>query len=207
MSKKRIAIDINDVVRDYSKQFLNVYTKFINPNFELGENGIDDFDFINVFPFINRNGIADAQLLNKFKYEDYAFEIYGRAATTSASLPSMLNLWLQNTMRNFDEEIVPDIMFVSPFEYGVSIQATLSFLSRIGIRAREYYFPVDSMTIWDKCDILITANPNLLNNMPDGKISFKIETDYNKEAKSTYSFKSFDDLICDENNTIVNLIE
>ena len=161
-----------------------------------------------MFPFFkDEYGVIDYNQFNKFKYEDYPFELYGRANTIDSNLSASFNQWQQNTLQNFEEEKIPHVIIVSPFEYGISIQSTLSFLSRIGTRAREFYFPVDSMTIWDKCDLLITANPNLLDNTPEGKVSIKIETSYNKDAKSTYTFKSLKGLIDDENNTITKLIE
>ena len=89
----------------------------------------------------------------------------------------------------------------------LSIQSTLSFLARFGVRIREIHFPVDSVKMWDKCDIMITANPNLLNAKPDGKVSIKINAPYNTEAKGDYEFDSMLDVIHDENNTIINLIE
>ena len=39
----KIAIDINDVVRDYTNQFIKCYQKIIDPSFEISEN---DFNFI-----------------------------------------------------------------------------------------------------------------------------------------------------------------
>lgn len=205
-----IAIDINDVLRNYTGQFINVYKKFIDPTFDKSVEDITSFDLAEEFDFTNgHDEMIDYESFNKFKFEDYPFEIFGRANTMgeNSNLCPILNRWLQNTLQNFETEKIPNIIIVSPFEYGISIQSTLYFLSQIGIRAREFYFPIDSMTIWDKCDILITANPNLLNNMPEGKIGIKIKAPYNKEAKSTYTFDSLSDLIEDENNTIVKLIE
>ena len=54
---------------------------------------------------------------------------------------------------------------------------------------------------------MITANPNLLEAKPDGKVSIKVNAPYNKEAKGDYEFDSMMDIIHDENNTIINLIE
>lgn len=204
---KKIAIDINDVLRDYTRQFAFVYKKYINKDFNIEYEDINDFDFINVFPFYNEDGELDESLMNQFKYEDYSFEIYGRADAMDKMLPSKFNLWLQNTMRNFDDEKNPEIVLFSPFEMNLSIQSTLSFLARIGTRAREISFPTDSMKMWKDCDIMITANPNLINSTPEGKTCIKINTPYNKEAKCTYEFNSLMDVIDDENNTIINLIE
>lgn len=203
----RIAIDINDVLRDYTRQFADVYKKFIDNDFDISYEDINDFDFLNVFPFYDDEGNLDRMTLNKFKYEDCAFEIYGRAQAMDRMLPSDFNLWTQNTMRNFDDDKLPEIILFSPFEMNLSIQSTLSFLARFGVRVREIHFPTDSVKMWDKCDVMITANPNLLNATPEGKISFKVKAPYNTEAKGTYEFDSMTDIINDNNNTLVNLIE
>ena len=170
----KMAIDINDVVRDYTNQFIKCYQKIVDPSFEITQEEITDFDFFNVFPFLDSNGNKNKDLYYRFKYEDAAYDLFGRAETTEKRLSSEMTLWLQNTLRNFEYDKIPDILFVSPFEMNLSIQSTLSFLARIGTRVREIYFPTNSLTIWDKCDILITANPNLIENVPKGKIVFKI---------------------------------
>lgn len=204
-----IAIDINDVIRDYTRQFIKYYQKVVDPSFEIEYDDVTDYDFTNIFPFIDNNGETDTGLYDQFKYEDCAFELFGRANVMERRLPSEFNLWTQNTLKNFDEEKIPTVMIVSPFEMGLSIQSTLAFLSRIGMRVREYYFPIDSNTIWDKCDVLITANPNLIANKPEGKHVFKINTPYNKntETLTEFTFDSLCDIIHDENNTLINLIE
>ena len=72
----------------------------------------------------------------------------------------------------------------------------------MGTKIREIYLPTDSLTIWDKCDVLITANPKLLDNKPEGKVSIKIITEYNKENESNLSFYSLNDFLNNEENTI-----
>lgn len=203
----RIAIDINDVLRDYTRQFANMYKKVIDNSFDVSYEEIDDFNFINIFPFYDESGNIDMMLFNKFKYEDCAFEIYGRAEAMDRMLPADFNLWTQNAMRNFDDDKIPEIVLFSPFEMNLSIQSTLSFLARFGIRVREILFPIDSVKMWDKCDIMITANPNLLEAKPENKTSFKVKAPYNNEAKGDYEFDSMLDIIHDEKNTIINLIE
>ena len=121
-------------------------------------------------------------------------------------LPYAFNDWLQNTMRDFDEEDVPEIMLVSPFEANLTIQATLTFLSTFPSRVREIYFPVDSQTVWDRCDILITANPIYLENVPEGKHVIKINKPYNKGYETKYSFDSMLELIKDKDEIIRKII-
>ena len=127
-------------------------------------------------------------------------------------LPYRFNDWVQNYMRDFDKEDVPEIMLVSPFEANMSIQATLLFLSTFGARIREIYFPVDSQTVWDRCDILITANPVYLENVPDGKFVIKISKSYNKEIENKgkgkiYSFNSMMEVINDREEIIRKIVE
>lgn len=197
----RIAIDLNDVIRDYTRQFYKMYKKVIDPDFEIDYDDVTDHDFMKVFPFENKDAY------NRFVYEDCPYEIFGRAEIMERKLSTEMNLWVQNTMRNFDEGKNPDLLLVSPFEMGLTIQSTLAFLSRIGTRVREYYFPIDSKTIWDKCDILITANPKLIESKPEGKIVFKIDAPYNKDVKGDYDFETFRELIADEEQTLIKLIE
>lgn len=197
----RIAIDLNDVVRDYSGQFLNCYQKLINPRFEIKDEEITSFDFSEIFPFNGKTSY------NEFKYSDAAFELHARAEMTDNRLQGVLSDWTENILTNLDVDEDPEVFYFSPFELGPTIQSTLSFLAAHGIRAREYYFPVNSMTIYDKCDILITANPKLIENCPEGKTVIRIERPYNKEMEAEYSFPNLFDAIKDENETIIKLIE
>lgn len=196
----KIAIDINDVLRDYSRQFRIRYNKSVDELFEIEDEDITTLDFYEIFPFENR------EAYNNFKYVDNAYEIYARAEAVDKMLPYAFNDWLQNTMRDFDEDDVPEIMLVSPFEANLTIQATLTFLSTFPSRVREIYFPVDSQTVWDRCDILITANPIYLENVPEGKHVIKINKPYNKGYETKYSFDSMLELIKDKDEIIRKII-
>ena len=199
--KKRIAIDLNDVVRDYSGQFINCYQKLIDPKFEMKDEEITSFDFSECFPFKSKSEYND------FKYTDAAFELHARAEMTDARLQGVLTDWTDNILTNLDVDEDPEVFFFSPFELGITISATLSFLAAHGVRAREYYFPVNSMSIYDKCDILITANPNLVENCPDGKTVIMIDRPYNKNVETKYLFRNLFEAIKDEDETIIKLIE
>ena len=196
----RIAIDLNDVIRDYTGQFIKYYKKTIDSDFEIEPKDVDEFDFTLVFPFKDRSEYE------QFNYLDCAFEIYGRAETKDKLLAVKLNNWLQNTLREFEEDKIPEVFFVSPLEIGLTIQSTYAFLAKIGTRVREMWFPADSTKIWDRCDILITANPRLLESKPEGKTAIKIETGYNKDTDADYTFDSMTSLIDDKEETIINLI-
>ena len=197
---KRIAIDINDTLRDNLTQFKNCYQKFIDPDFDINLEDINQFDLSEIFPFETK------EEFNNFKYNSCAYELFARAEIMDKMLQYRFIDWLQNTMRDFDDEDIPEIFLFSPLEIGLTIQATYAFLSKIGCRCREMLFPIDSHKVWDRCDIMITANPNLLSSIPDGKIAIKIDAPYNKHIKTEYSFSSLKDLIEDKDGLVNKLI-
>jgi len=194
-----LAIDINDVIRDNMFQFRYIYQKYVDSSFEIDLNDIDTYNMMDHYPF------GDESELNQFKYIDYAFELYGRAEACDKRLPYALNDYLEKTLKDLDE--VPNVILFSPFEIGLTIQSTFSFLSARTIRAREIYFPIDSMTIYDRADVVITAQPSLIENCPEGKTVIKIVKPYNKEIETKYSFNSMMDVINDPNETLIKIIE
>lgn len=190
----KLAIDLNDVIRDYSRNFVKHFKRGINSSFN--EEGIDFFtnDMQILLPFT-----SDEQY-RRFVYEDYPFELYGKCPAVDKNLPRDLNEWIEFDL--LDEDI--EVMFVSPMECDLTIQSTYSFLAKIGSRVREVYFPIDSSTIWDKCDVLITANPRFFDNKKDNKTIIKINKDYNKEYTAELSYDSLYDIIRD-NDFIENI--
>ena len=82
-------------------------------------------------------------------------------------------------------------------ECDLTIQSTFSFLAKIGSRVREVYFPVDSATVWDKCDALITANPRFFPTKPEDKVIVKINKEYNKDCDANLSYDALSDIIKD----------
>ena len=188
----KIAIDINDVVRDFSNNFVRYYIEGYNHEFDLSEFEFWSNDMSAVFPF------ASQQSYYNFVYNDFAFELYGKCGTCTKNISTELNNWTERMIKELDTEDDVQVMFVSSMEYGLSIGNTYFFLSKLGTKIRETYFPTDSYTIWDKCDVLITANPKLLEAKPDGKVSIKIKAEYNKENEADYEFKDLSTLVTDE---------
>ena len=194
-----IAIDINDVIRDNMHQFRYIYQKYIDGSFDIDLNDIKSYNLMDHYPFSTEDE------LHQFKYIDYAYELYGRAELCDKMLGYALNDYLEKTLRDLDE--IPNVILFSPFEIGLTIQSTYSFLSAKTIRARELYFPIDSMTIYDRADVVITAQPSLIENCPEGKTVIKVEKPYNKEIETKYTFKSMLDIINDPNETLIKIIE
>lgn len=190
----KIAIDLNDVIRAYSKTFAKYYKKEKNESLDIDNIELFSNDLSDVFEFNNK------EEYHKFLYEDYPYEIFGSCPPVEKDLPSNITNWLTNVIDNIEIDDEIEFMIVSPMEYALTIQSTYFFLSKIGCRIREVYLPKDSSTIWDKCDVLISANPKLLNLKPDNKISIKINMPYNNNCQSDFSYESMNDFILDENN-------
>lgn len=189
----KIAIDLNDVVRDYTDNFIKTYLLNYNREYNTEELSIWTNDMESVLPFKTQRAYQ------KFVYEDFSYELFGKCDTVTKNLPIEINEWLHK-LNDENEEI--EVMFVSPMEFGPTICYTYFFLSKINCNIREVYLPIDSTTIWNRCDVLITANPNLLKNCPEDKKVIKIEKEYNKDIDSEYCFKNLSSLMHDENNIL-----
>lgn len=206
MNKKVVAIDINEVIRDFRDSFSKQYEKEFGA--EMAEK-IDnsEFDLDKAYPFYEEDGRLDPNRRHKFQYEDNAFEIYARADATDMFITPYITNWVYNELFDYEPEENPDILIVSPLEGNLSIPSTLSFLARIGMKCRNLYFPTDSLTIWDRCDILITANPKLIKNKPEGKEVIKINASYNTDVEAEYAFDSLKDLIDDYRHIVNCMLE
>ena len=193
----KIAIDLNDVVRDFYNNFVRYYIEGYDRNYDLTDFEFWTNDLTALLPFKSQASY------NNFVYNSYSFELFGKCPTCSRGLEHILNDWTEKTLKDLDIDEDIELMFVSTMEYGTSIGNTYFFISKLGTKIREVFLPIDSLDIWDKCDVLITANPKLLNNKPNNKISIKINTEYNKDCESNYSFNSLESFLNNEKNTLI----
>lgn len=195
----KIAISLDDVIRAKSESILKAYKKehedFDPETVELKTN-----NFKELLKFNNDSSYY------KFLYEDYPFEIFGEAEVTEKMIDKKLNLWHidLNSCEDLEEEV--ELMLYNPFEFNASIGFTHFFLSKIATRIRETYFPIISTDVFERCDVLITADPKLLNNKPNNKIVVKIETEYNKDCDSDFTYKTLGEFL-DDKEIINKLIE
>lgn len=194
----KIAITLDDVLRNKTSQFGKIYKKYINKDIDLSSIDTTTNDLCVSFGFKTKSEY------NKFLYEDYAFEIFAEASTVTPSLDKKLNLWhlSLNNHEEIDEEL--SLSLCNPMEFNASIGFTHFFLSKMATRVRETFFPCQTAEIWDKCDILITADPNLLKCVPQNKVCIKIEQDYNKNISgdNIISFSTLEEFINDKDNLL-----
>ena len=188
----RICITLDDVLRAKTYQFGKIYKKNIDPDVELENLDMSSGDFQKIFGFKNKKEF------DKFLYEDNAFEIFGEAPECSKMLGKSLNLW-QLSLEDDDDIPEPiELILSNTREFNQSIGFSYFFLSKLATRIRNVFFPKDHADIWERCDILITADTKLLESKPDGKIAIKIVTDYNKNCPADYEYNSMLEFINDK---------
>lgn len=199
-NKITIAVDLNDVLRDYTRNFAQYYKRTFDPDLELEQVEVKSHKMDEVFKFESKGEYE------RFVYEDYPWELFAKCPACERGLGAEFVNWVDKTIRNIDVDAEVNVILVSTFEYGLTIPSTYWFISRIGARVREVYLPKNSATIWDRCSVLVTANPQLIKNKPAGKTVIKIETDYNTNAKADYSYISMSKFL-EDGDTIEHILK
>mgnify|MGYP000621780437 CR=1 FL=1 len=123
--------------------------------------------------------------LFNFLYIDFPMNIFGHAGSSENSTFHVLNDIYLDLRDNHDLNIISD-------EIGKSKPSTLFFLSKFGCLIEKVLFfsDVTKNNMWKEVDILLTANPDLLLEKPQGKIVIKYNTNYNKQIESEYEISS-----------------
>jgi hypothetical protein len=118
-------------------------------------------------------------------YEDYTMELFGHSPSTEMSTFNILNDVYYELREKYDLLIVSD-------EIGKSKPATLFFLAKFGCLLEKVLFfsEVTKNNMWNEVDILVTANPDLILNKPDGKIVIKFNTEYNKNVNCDFEIST-----------------
>ena len=184
----RIGITLNEVLRDFLGQLEYTYEKYIGP-IELNEDSVKSLDLLDYFEF------EDKHQLNKFLYQEASLEIFGHADQIEDNIMNDFNQFIMDI--EDDEE--HELELVSR-EFDKSIPSTYFFLSKLACKIKNVRFVKEYEEFWDGVDILVTANPIALDLKPENKTSVKIESSYNKNSESDFTFDSFRAMLKDEDS-------
>ena len=197
---KKIGIEINGVLRDTIGKFTQVYEKHMieesddgNKTYEIDlsgnteENTVENnFEYkiineVTSLELMSHFAFKDSDELYSFMYEDFVMQIFGHAGSTETFTFNELNDFYINFRDDYEIIIVSD-------EMGRSKPASLFFLSKFGCLVENIKFYSNStlQNMWDGLDILVSANPKLIENAPENKTIVKYETPYNKNVKCEY---------------------
>lgn len=189
----KIAIELNHVLRNVNKQILKYYQKDINPELDLDE--IDEKD--DVFKYVD---FDSRRSRNEFIYIDYPYEIFGCAKTMTKNLPTEMNNWLSELTNYEDDEVY--VYFYSLEEEALTIQSTYFFLSKIGTRVRKVVFPQNIDELKGECDVIITANNEVIERFAGDKDVYKIlinrPTNADSKEKADKNYDSLSDILGDD---------
>lgn len=204
---KKIGIEVNGVLRNTLGKIRQTYEKFMIENnseektFMLDSSGntesivenesfeykllenVDSLNLMSHFAFKSEDDLYD------FLYQEFAMQIFGHAESAEMHTFHTLNDVYLKYRNNNDFLILSD-------EIGKSKPATLFFLSKFGCQLEKVKFYSDTTknSIWDEVDILVTSNPNLIDEYPSDKVIIKFKTDYNKKNKSKHEISSLSEL-------------
>ena len=154
----KIGIELNGIIRDLNQQIVDYYKKDFDKTFDVDSVDLNVVNFLPQIPFKSK----DEE--DKFMYIDYPYEVFGCAGTMEMHLPNTLNTWHKSLPKK------DDIILFSLMECGLSIQSTYFFLSKIGCKIREIFFPKKPQDIWEKCDVVITTNKKIVSSRPKDKV-------------------------------------
>jgi hypothetical protein len=203
---KKIGIDINGVLRDTFEKFKQIYEKHLIDNYqdhftgktykldmsgntELEEHtepfkyeilsDVTSLDLLTHFSFQNKDE------LYSFMYEEYTMELFGHAPSTEINSFNLLNDLYYELRDEYDLLLLSD-------EIGKSKPATLFFISKFGCLLEQVLFFSESTKnrVWENVDVLLTANPDLIQNKPDNKIVIKYNTKYNEDIESEFKIST-----------------
>lgn len=129
------------------------------------------------------------QMLEKFMYEDYALQIFGRAEQYPGSV-DMVNRIQAAGLISKDYEVV-----LLSTNKARAIPATYTFLGLQNSRVRNIVFVEKEYQKWDHCDILIDADVKSLQSVPDDKYAIRILRDWNQYDNIEYTYSSVQELL------------
>lgn len=174
-----VYISINGVLRNLIQKFEYHYeNNFIDAEVTIDEESTP-FDYSVIRPIYNTNLRAHFCFQSQEEFENFLFiefplEIFGHGGISYMSAMSDLNKLIYDN---------PDINFtlIGLDELGKAKSSTLFFLSKFSYMGNNIKF-IRSKDIdkgWEKCDLWVTDNEDIIKKCPKNKKAVKFITDYN----------------------------
>ena len=124
------------------------------------------------------------EMLDKFIYEEYPFQIFARAEQHENAMETANRIQAEGR----DSGLYRTIL-VSTCKMG-AIPATYAFLSTHHCRIKNIHFVDSEEEKWGLCDVLIDDTPQAIHAKPPGKEIIKIEKTWNKWDKVANTFNN-----------------
>jgi hypothetical protein len=150
---------------------------------ETGEAPVDSLAFKKEEKFVSAE-----EKFNRFLYEDFLYEIFGSAPPMYRDV----TLHLDKFVKKYGEDF--EILIISKENY-FSIPPTLFFLSKIMTRVKNFKFVSTNEEVWENVDVLLTTDPELLENVPTNKKVVRFIRPYNVDIKAKFTVEQIDGLV------------
>lgn len=188
----KFAFDTDEVLRDTLSKIKATYEKFFIEDY-VSEEGEEEFEYKIIEP-ITTHKFSDYFLFPSesdyinFLYLDFPMNIFGHAPSISANTFNTFSEIQKNVLSKRDK------LSVIGMGIAKTKPASLFFYSKYGMEVDNilFYNKKTIKNIWSKFDVIVTANPDLLEIKPKNKISIKINTEYNQDYKSDFSIDSIE---------------
>lgn len=195
----RVGISIDEVFRDTLLKLIEVFDKY-----EVGDFNFDDVSEIKTKKYkdyfiVNpENKVCDN--LNDMLYNKCSYEIFGASNFMEKDMFEPINEFLYDFCCDQNNKVT-----IFSKEFSRSIPSTLYFLSKTSINIRDYKFYEYYNNVWEDYDVIITAEPEIIESAPKNKVVIKIEAPYNVDVESKYSYTSIVDLF--SNNELNKILK
>lgn len=207
---KRIAIEVNGVLRDTIGKLKQVYEKFLmekseedlNPQFEINSENDDliKVEDENKFDYGIIEPISSLEISKYFKfksqeeqfsfiYDEFPMHIFGHASSSEMLTFNYLNEFYKDFRNDYEIVIISD-------EIEKSKPSTLFFLSKFSclIESVVFYNPTTIDKVISSFDLIVTSNPDIVINYSNILNVVKYETEYNKQVSTAHEIKSLREL-------------
>jgi hypothetical protein len=207
---KRIAIEVNGVLRDTIGKLKQVYEKFlIEQSEELSESQFimnsENEDTIEIpnednFNYRITEPIETLEISKYFRfksneeqfsfiYEEFPMHIFGHASSSEMLTFNYLNEFYKEFRNDYEIVIISD-------EIEKSKPSTLFFLSKFSclIESIVFYNPTTIDKVISSFDLIVTSNPDIIINYSNILNVIKYETEYNKQVSTAHKIKSLKEL-------------
>ena len=181
-----ISVSINGVLRDILSRFENIYNKYHK---EGVSSEVITPDLIKYTHFESHKELFE------FMYDDSPMEIFGQSKEMEQNVITHLTSLYKSMPKDYKLRVVGD-------DLGRAKSSTLWFLAKYGTSCDEISF-YNSKTInemWEKTDVFITSDIDVIESKPEGKELIIVNRLYNDghecdmRIDSLKQIKSFEEI-------------
>lgn len=191
----KIGIDLNNLLRDYNRKFVEEYDKEFGTFHNLDKrhtrrwlDNIDPQHCKKVVPFESNARYFE------FSDVDYPQELCAFAGKKSRFVSGELTNWMNNYVIEHGAGNV-EIVIISTGELDNAAMASMFFITK-GIKVRHVLIH-GKKRVWEECDAIVTANPKLIKARPAGKKVVKIDRKFNKNTYCDAHYHNLHEMFLD----------